>query len=75
MLVFSFVVFLLALLVKSERERETMNGKWSGNSFLLGSSSLALTMVVSSVGFYSTYLLTTDKQVIISRKVVKTALS
>ncbi len=61
MLVFSFVVFLLALLVKSERERETMNGKWSGNSFLLGSSS------VSSVGFYSTYLLTTNKQVIISR--------
>jgi hypothetical protein len=62
-------VFFCCLLVGSacrerKRERESMNGKCSGNSVLLGSSSLALTMVVSSVGFYSTYLLTTDKQVI-----------
>jgi hypothetical protein len=58
-------VFFCCLLVGSAcKERETMNGKWSGNNFRLGSSSLALTMVVSSVGFYSTYLLTTNKQVI-----------
>ncbi len=46
------VFFCCLLLVGSackerQRETESMNGKWSGNSFLLGSSSLALTMAVS----------------------------
>jgi hypothetical protein len=50
-----------------------MNSKWSGNSFLLGSSSLVNHGSYLTCFFFSTYLLTTHKQVV-SREVVKTAL-
>jgi len=41
-----------------------MDDKWSENSFLLGFSSLANHGVYFSCSFFSTYLLTTHKQVV-----------
>jgi len=41
-----------------------MNGKWSGNNFLLGSSSLANYRGYLNCFFFPTHLLTTHKQVV-----------